>query len=152
MSSSRSWIGRVFIATSLDGYIARTDGDINWLTNPPSDPNHQHVSSPRTVDNVDQYMARVDCMLMGRKTYEKCLAFAEWPYPTKRTFVLSTTLSPGMRQRPSVKVEVLPSLDEVADMFERERIRSVMTLIGVDVIEDGMVSAHYRVSSSMDGV
>jgi len=35
MSGRRGWQGKVFIATSVDGYIARADGDIAWLTDPP---------------------------------------------------------------------------------------------------------------------
>ncbi|KAA8652434.1 hypothetical protein EYZ11_007879 [Aspergillus tanneri] len=196
MAPSRSWTGRVFIAASLDGYIARPDGDIEWLINPAPDPNHLRPSDPRTVDDFDQHMARVDCLLMGRRSYEKVISFPEWLYGTKRTFVLSTTLPTGTCSHDSATVEVIPSLDEAAEVFERERIRCVyidggevvqeflrrgwvdeiilthvpvllgsgiplfgylsqyvrMTLLAVDVIENGMVSAHYRVLSSPDGV
>ena len=40
MTTTRTWRGYVFIATSLDGFIARDDGDIGWLTDPPANPGH----------------------------------------------------------------------------------------------------------------
>jgi len=44
MSGRRGWQGKVFIATSLDGYLARADGDIAWLTDPP--PIDGHAKPP----------------------------------------------------------------------------------------------------------
>ncbi|KAF9894217.1 hypothetical protein FE257_007719 [Aspergillus nanangensis] len=197
---TRSWTSRVFIATSLDGFIARPDGDIHWLTHPPNQP-HIPSSSPRTVDVFDQHMARVDCILMGRKSYEKGLSCKPWPYgTTKRIFVLSSTVdslalpptSPGGEQ---LSVQLVRSLDEAADVLEREGMRAVyvdggvvvreflgrgwidemvitvapvvlgegiplwgegmvsrdvrLELLGVDVIEAGMVSMWYRVRAGM---
>ncbi len=71
-----------FIATSLDGYIARKNGSLDWL--PGSDGNE-------TGDEhgFAEFFASVDMLVMGRKTYETVLTFKEWPYRGKRVIVLS---------------------------------------------------------------
>lgn len=75
--------GHVFIATSLDGFIARKDGDIEWLMN----------RSEQTEDHgYDKFIEEMDGIVMGRGTYEKVLNFESWPY-TKPVVVLSQSLS-----------------------------------------------------------
>jgi dihydrofolate reductase len=54
----------VHIATSADGYIARTDGDIDWLTSRPA---------PKGFYGMGKFMRSVDTALLGRKTYEASL-------------------------------------------------------------------------------
>src|SRR5437016_689644 len=71
----------VFIATSLDGYIARQDGGLDWL---PVDGCEPH--------GYDEFIATVDALVIGRKTFETVLSFDAWPYGTKPVIVLSTTL------------------------------------------------------------
>ena len=61
----------VFIATSLDGFIARTDGDIGWLLRH-DDPDEDH--------GYDAFIADKDVIVMGRGSYEKVLTFDQWPY------------------------------------------------------------------------
>jgi dihydrofolate reductase len=72
----------VFIATSLDGFIAREDGALDWL---PAGGGEPH--------GYTEFMATVDALVIGRKTFETVLSFDEWPYGTKPVVVLSTTLS-----------------------------------------------------------
>ena len=75
----------VFIATSLDGFIARVNGDLDWL---PPGGGEEH--------GYDAFMATVDALVIGRKTYETVLTFGTWPYGEKPVFVLSTrTLAPA---------------------------------------------------------
>ena len=74
----------VFIATSLDGYIARRNDDIDWLTGFPT-LGEDH--------GYDAHIAAMDGIIMGRGTYEKVLSFDQWYY-TKPTIVLSRTLDP----------------------------------------------------------
>lgn len=75
--------GHVFIAVSLDGYIARPDGAIDWLTEGwPADGNDYGYAD---------FMASIDGLVMGRGTFEKALIFPEWPY-AKPVVVLSQTL------------------------------------------------------------
>jgi dihydrofolate reductase len=69
----------VFVGTSLDGFIARADGALDFL---PAGGGEPH--------GYDEFMATVDALVIGRKTYETVLAFDAWPYGTKPTFVLST--------------------------------------------------------------
>jgi dihydrofolate reductase len=71
----------VFIATSLDGFIAREDGGLDWLPENGGEPH-----------GYDEFMATVDALVIGRKTYETVLGFDSWPYGTKPVMVLSTTL------------------------------------------------------------
>jgi len=61
----------VFIATSLDGYIARHDGDIEWLLQR-DDPNEDH--------GYNDFIADKEMIIMGRGCYEKVLTFDSWPY------------------------------------------------------------------------
>ena len=72
----------VYIATSLDGFIARNDGDISWLTN---------YESQEVYDSFKEFISRIDAIVIGRGTYEKVLTFPDWPY-SKKVFVLSTTI------------------------------------------------------------
>ncbi len=74
----------VFIATSLDGYIADKNGNLDWLYSVPN------------PDNIDMgfgpLLERVDALVMGRNTLEAVLGFGvEWPY-SKPVFVLSSTM------------------------------------------------------------
>ncbi len=69
----------VFIATSLDGFIARSDGALDWLPEGGGEP-HGYA----------EFMATVDALVIGRKTFETVLAFPERPYGTKPVIVLSS--------------------------------------------------------------
>lgn len=73
----------VFIATSLDGFIAGMDGDLKWL-------NEASAEVPEGDDlGYAEFMASVDTLVMGRKTYEQVLSFGAWPYGDKPVIVLS---------------------------------------------------------------
>ncbi len=74
--------GHVFIAASLDGFIARSDGDLDWLMKFDTD-GEDH--------GFDAMLASVEGLIMGRGTFEKVLSLGEWPY-TKPVIVLSRSL------------------------------------------------------------
>ncbi len=69
----------VFVGTSLDGFIARANGDFDFL-----------LPSGNEPHGYDEFMATVDALVMGRNTYEKVLTLGEWPYGEKPVFVLSS--------------------------------------------------------------
>jgi dihydrofolate reductase len=70
----------VFIATSLDGFIARRDGGIDWLS---------IVETPGEDYGYARFFAGVDALIIGRRTYETALGFGAWPYAGKRCVVLA---------------------------------------------------------------
>ncbi len=77
----------VFIATSLDGFIARHDGAIDWLED-------ANAAVPAGEDcGYADFMTSVDAIVMGRATFEKVLSFPDWPYGSMPVFVLSTSIS-----------------------------------------------------------
>lgn len=76
----------VFIATSLDGFIARKDGEIDWLEK-------ANATVPAGEDcGYGVFFDSVDALVMGRKTFEKVLSFDQWPYGEKRVLVLSNQI------------------------------------------------------------
>lgn len=76
----------VFIATSLDGYIAREDGSIDWL-------NRMDERIPSGEDcGYGAFIATVDALVMGRKSFDTVLAFGTWPYGEMPVVVLSRSL------------------------------------------------------------
>ena len=87
----------IYIATSLDGYIASEDGGLEWLTEFPNPTNSDY--------GFNDFMQRVDALVMGRNTYEKVLSFGQWPY-TKKVFVLSNNLK-EIPEELADKVEII---------------------------------------------
>ncbi len=75
----------VYIATSLDGFIARENGDLDWL--PGSDGDEDGIGEDY---GYHQFMKSVDTLVMGRNSYEMVLSFGEWSYGEKRVIVLSS--------------------------------------------------------------
>lgn len=73
----------VYIAASLDGYIAGPDGDISWLENP------EYASGGTPGLSYDEFISTVDTIVMGRNTFEKVLTFGFWPYEGTDVFVLT---------------------------------------------------------------
>lgn len=70
---------RVYIAQSIDGYIARPGGGIDWL---------------RPFDTVDygyeKFIAEIGTVVMGRASYDLARSFGDWPYPNARSLVITT--------------------------------------------------------------
>ncbi|MDF0602305.1 dihydrofolate reductase family protein [Psychromarinibacter sp. C21-152] len=79
--------GHVFIAVSLDGYIARPDGGIDWLDAGPPAPEDEDFG-------YAAFVARMDGLVMGRESFETVLGFGDWPYEMP-VVVLSSTLTEG---------------------------------------------------------
>lgn len=69
----------VFVGASVDGFIARADGGLDWL---PAGGGEPH--------GYDEFMAGVDAIVIGRNTFEIVLGFDPWPYGDKRVVVLSS--------------------------------------------------------------
>lgn len=66
----------LYIASSLDGYIARENGDVDWL--PQSD-----------VSGYDEFYKTVDVIIMGKTTYDQVLTFGKYPYKNKKSYVFT---------------------------------------------------------------
>jgi len=73
----------IYIATSLDGYIAAKDGNLDWLTK---------LENPEGSDfGFKEFLRKIDAIVMGRNTYEFIKDYRPWPYD-KPLFVLSSSL------------------------------------------------------------
>ncbi|MBG7609453.1 MAG: dihydrofolate reductase [Anaerolineae bacterium] len=72
----------VYIATTVDGFIARENGSVDWL------PSGAEAGSEDYGYN--DFMNSIDALVMGRKTYEMVLSFGAWPYGDKPIIVLSS--------------------------------------------------------------
>ena len=70
----------VFVGTSVDGFIARPNGELDWLPEGGGEPH-----------GYNEFFASVDALVIGRKTFETVLAFDPWPYGDKRVVVLSSS-------------------------------------------------------------
>jgi dihydrofolate reductase len=109
--------GHVFIATSLDGYIARPDGDIRWLL---------ERDDPREDHGYTAFIADKDAIVMGRGSYDMVATFDTWPYD-RPVIVLSRQLADAPvpdRLRGKVRfVDLTPA--EAIRALEREGARRV---------------------------
>jgi dihydrofolate reductase len=72
---------QLYIATTLDGFIAREDGSLDWLEFP----------NPNDIDHgYNDFIKGIDTVIMGRKTYDEVLGFGvEWPYSNCKSYIVS---------------------------------------------------------------
>ena len=91
----------VYIGTSLDGFIARKDGDIDWLV---------QFANDDAIHAYEEFIAGIDAIVIGRGTFEKVLTFPSWPYE-KKVFVLSNTLKklPAIVENKAILLSLSPA-------------------------------------------
>ncbi len=95
----------VYIATSLDGFIARENGSLDWLEGSSGD---SSPSEGAEDYGFGEFFESVDTMVMGRGTYEFVANSGMWGYDGKRTIVLSSTMGEAdVAEHLSGKIEVL---------------------------------------------
>ena len=94
----------VYIATSIDGFIAGKNGELDWLPAPSAEDKSFEI-----------FMESIDALVMGRNTYEMVLSFeGPWPY-SKKVFVLTNSLK-EIDQKLSGKVELISG--ELKDLIK----------------------------------
>lgn len=110
----------VFIAQSLDGFIARADGSVDWLS---------CVERPGEDYGYGAFFVTIDALVIGRNSYETIARRGSWPYAGKRCVVL--THRPGMPRHGEELVAARP--DEIVGRLRRDGARRIY-VDGGDVI------------------
>lgn len=73
----------LYIATSLDGFIARLNGGVDWLPQPKDDAELEAVGYKDLIE-------RIDTILMGSASYKQIIGFGDWGWPDKQTYVFTS--------------------------------------------------------------
>jgi dihydrofolate reductase len=130
----------VFIAASLDGYIADENGRIDWL---------HVIPNPEQIDmGYIEFTSKIDALVMGRTTYETVLGFdIDWPYQ-KPVFILSNTLTevPGkLKDKVFLAKGTLPEILEQVHQkgFYRLYIdggKTIQSFLKEDLIDDMVIT------------
>ncbi|MGK9148242.1 dihydrofolate reductase family protein [Plantibacter flavus] len=142
-SREHSWHGCVFIGVSLDGFIARSDGELTWLTELEPRGHSADAAGAHPALDWESFFPGIDTLVMGRTTYNTILDFDEWPFTGKRVVVLSTTLESG-----DDRVTVARSLDDAVRLLDAqgaERVyvdggKTIQAFLGAGLIDEITVS------------
>lgn len=127
---------KVFIATSIDGYIADRNGGIDWL---------HSIPNPNNIDmGYSEFMSQIDAIVMGRNTFDTVCGFEiEWPYQ-KPVFVLSNSMS-EIPDKYSDKAELVKgSLSEIISIIQSKGYqnlyidggRTIQSFLKEDLIDE----------------
>ncbi len=106
-----------YVATSIDGFIARSDDSIDWLPQP-------ELGGEDYGYTV--FYQSIDVLIMGRKTYQQILSFGDWPYPDKPTYVLSS--SSLMIDRGDVKI--VTAINQLIDELNQHGYKHIWLVGG----------------------
>lgn len=119
----------IYIAMSIDGYIARKDGNLDWLE-------YGHTGSEDY--GFKKFINSIDTLILGRNTYQVVSGFEEWPYKGKKVIVLSNTLK-VVRKEAELFCGQLPDL---LSKLHSENIRHIWVDGGITAskfLETGLV-------------
>ena len=106
----------VYIATSIDGFIARPDGGVDWLD----------VAGPDDEDyGFFEFMAGIDALVMGRKTLETALSLGPWYYGETPVICLSSTLQAPPEGTPDTVELMNASPQVVVDTLKARGLESL---------------------------
>jgi len=105
----------VYIGTSLDGFIARDDGDIEWLVK---------FQNQEVIDSYQEFISKIDAIVIGRGTFEKVLRFPTWPYERK-VYLLSSSIKqvPDMLTGKVTILSMAPG--ELLNYLSNERLSNI---------------------------
>jgi dihydrofolate reductase len=112
----------VFIGTSVDGFIARVNGDLDFLPEGGGEPH-----------GYDEFMASVDALVIGRKTFETVLAYSEWPYGKKRVVVLSSRPLDFSRVRGGVVEQMSGAPGEIVSKLAARGVKHIYVDGGITI-------------------
>jgi dihydrofolate reductase len=137
----------VHIGTSADGYIARTDGDLEWLTSRPA---------PKGFYGMNAFMRSIDTKLLGRKTYEMSLRMGA-KFDSKRYIVFSRHPPPAdapsgvefvndaigpfvrrLQEQPGKDIWLMGGGDIIASFLDAEAIDEFVISVAPVFIGDGI--------------
>ena len=126
---------RLYIAATLDGYIARENGSLDWLF---------EIPNPGNIDHgYKSLMENTDVVVMGRKTYEEVLGFGiEWPYSEQKTFVFTT------RKDFSPKTAGTFLMDEVSE--SSVKMLRAESMKGIWLVGGGELVSHFLRCKAVD--
>lgn len=121
----------MYVAASIDGFIARPNGDIDWL---------ESIEGVAEDYGYQAFYETVDCLVMGGKTYRQMHAFPEWPYAGKPTWIYSR--SPFVADIPDVfHLDTPPSA--LIERLKNEGKRHLWVLGGGEIhtmfLRDGFI-------------
>jgi len=122
----------VFIATSLDGYIADKNGGIDWLDS---------IPGLNTIDTgYNEFTSRIDALVMGRSTFETVCGFdIDWPYQ-KPVFVLSHSLT-EIPEKLSDKVQLVKGTLKGYHRLYIDGGKVIQSFLKEDLIDDMIMFA-----------
>lgn len=127
-----------FLATSVDGYIARTDGSVDFLDAANA------TMTPGEDCGISAYLASIDAIVMGRKTYLHVLSMENWMYWDVPLFVVSGEMTDlPVRSPPSVRLLRTRAVDDVLNVLNKYA-RSVVYPITADTIRESLSSTKIR--------
>ena len=115
----------VYIGTSLDGFIARKNDDIDWLTK---------FANEEAVNAYAELVSRIDAIVIGRGTFEKVLTFPSWPYE-KNVFILSSSMK-QVPEKVKDKATILSMKPAAVLKYLAEKGFSSIYVDGGKVIQD----------------
>jgi len=119
---------RVFIACSLDGFIAGPDGDLSWLPQPPE-------------DSADDYgwgafISDIGCVLMGRATYDAVAAMdVAWPHGERETLVATTR---SLENAPPRVTSACGTIEQLIERASHRAAQKDIYLDGGDLIRQAL--------------
>jgi dihydrofolate reductase len=126
----------VFVATSLDGYIARNDGTIDWLEKA------NKMLPPGEDYGYNKFIESVDLIVMGRNTYDSVRKFDIWPYENKHVIILTSkhlVTPPNLESKVSA---IYATPKELIEILNDQGVRSVYLDGGITIqsfLSEGLV-------------
>jgi dihydrofolate reductase len=108
----------LYIATSIDGYIAKLDGGIDWLASP---------KEGGEISDYTQFYNSIDAIVMGSTTYEQVLEFGDWVYPGKPSYILTS------RNLSTVRTDIFfvkGSVEELVEEINQNQYQRVWVVGG----------------------
>ena len=107
-----------YVATSLDGFIAREDGDVSWLDD---------MNIDMTDTGYDDFFASIDSLVMGRSTYDFIFNYGSWPYGDKPTWVCTSS---ELEILEGANLKIAKTADDVVKEAESKRLKHLWLVGG----------------------